>query len=235
MIGLLRALPLLLEGRALDTAKALEVGIVDEVVSADQLLTRSSAWLLAAGASDAIQPWDRKGFKRPGGGPQTASGRQLFMVSVAAARAKTAGLYPASTEILSSLHDGCNVDIDTGLRIEGRNFAKLAVSPQAQNMIRTLFYGIGDANRLAGRPASLPRQSFKRVGVLGAGMMGQGIAHVAARSGIEVVLLDASLQVAEAGRGRALAPFERQVAQGCFSAEEFKRIADRIIPTSDYA
>jgi len=234
MIGLQRALPLLLEGRTLDVAKALELGIVDEVVPADQLLSRARQWLLAAGATDAVQPWDRKGFKMPGGGPQTANGRQLFMVTVGGVRAKTAGLYPAPTEILSCLHDGCNVDIDAGLKIEGRRLAKLAISPTAQNMIRTLFYAIGDANRLATRPAGVQRQTFTRLGILGAGMMGHGIAHVAAKSGLDVVLLDTSREAAEAGRTKALAPLERQVAQGRMAAGELERIAGRIKATANF-
>ena len=235
MIGLQRALPLLLEGRTLDVATALELGLVDEVVPADQLLVRARQWLLAASPADAVQPWDRKGFKIPGGGPQTAGGRQMFMVAVGGLRAKTAGLYPAPTEILTCLHDGCNVDIDAGLKIEGRRFAKLAISPTAQNMIRTLFYAIGDANRLASRPAGVQRQKFARVGVLGAGMMGHGIAHVAAKSGLEVVLLDASAEAAEAGRAKALAPFDRQVKQGRMAPEEFERIAGRVKATSNFA
>jgi 3-hydroxyacyl-CoA dehydrogenase/enoyl-CoA hydratase/3-hydroxybutyryl-CoA epimerase len=197
MVGLKNALPMLMEGRKVGVAKAKEMGLVDEVVSADALMSRAKQWLLTDGAANVVKPWDKKGFRLPGGNVQSPPSWQLFMGAAAALRGKTAGLYPASAAIMESVYDGCHVDIDTGLKIENRQFARLAVSPQAQNMIRTLFYAIGDANKLIGRPKAVPVQTYRKIGVLGAGMMGAGIAHVSAEAGLDVILIDQSQEAAE--------------------------------------
>src|SRR5882724_13578183 len=200
MIGLKNALPMLMEGRKVGVAKAREMGLVDEVVPADGLMARARQWLLADGAANVVKSWDEKGFRLPGGNVQSPPSWQLFLGVGAALRGKTAGLYPAPAAILESVYDGCHVDIDTGLKIENRQFARLAVSPRAQNMIRTLFYAIGDANKLIGRPDAVPDKAYRKIGVLGAGMMGAGIAHVSAEAGLDVILIDQSQAAAERAR-----------------------------------
>jgi 3-hydroxyacyl-CoA dehydrogenase/enoyl-CoA hydratase/3-hydroxybutyryl-CoA epimerase len=234
MIGLKAALPMLVEGRKVGVTKARELGLVDEVVAAGELMSRAQQWLLADGAAHVVKPWDKKGFRLPGGIVQSPPSWQLFMGAAAALRSKSAGLYPAPTAIMESVYDGCHVDIDTGLKIENRQFARLAVSPQAQNMIRTLFYAIGDANKLIGRPASVPAQAYRKIGVLGAGMMGAGIAHVSAEAGLEVILIDQSQEAADKGKTYSAKLLDKQVQQGRLTAEKRDGILARITPTTSY-
>ncbi len=234
MIGLKNALPMLMEGRKVGVAKAKEMGLVDEVVPADGLMARARQWLLTDGAANIVKPWDKKGFRLPGGNVQSPPSWQLFMGAAAAVRGKTAGLYPAPAAIMESVYDGCHVDIDTGLKIENRQFARLAVSPQAQNMIRTLFYAIGDANKLIGRPGAVPVQAYRKVGVLGAGMMGAGIAHVSAEAGLDVILIDQSLEAAKKGKSYSAKLLEKQVQQGRLTADKRDAILATITPTTGY-
>jgi 3-hydroxyacyl-CoA dehydrogenase / enoyl-CoA hydratase / 3-hydroxybutyryl-CoA epimerase len=235
MIGIKKALPYLLEGRKASPAAALEAGIVDEVVPAGELMARAKAWLRAAGPEDAIKAWDRKDFRFPGGAPQTPGSIMLFFGASASLLGKTQGTQPAPEAILACVYDGCQVDLDTGLKIEQRQFAKLACSPATKNQIRTLFYDLGEANRLAGRPKDVPRRKFTRVGVLGAGMMGAGLAHVASLAGLQVVLLDVSQASAEKGKAYGASILDAQLAKGRTTAEQRNAVLARVTPTTDYA
>lgn len=235
LIGIKAALPYLLEGRKVAPAAALAAGFVDEVVPADQLLEKARAWLRAADASAATKPWDAKGFKFPGGAPQTAGPTQIFFGVGGGLMAKTQGLYPAPEAILACVYDGCQVDIDTGLRIEQRQFARLATSQATKNMIRTLFYAMGEANRLADRPKDVPRRAFTRVAVLGAGMMGAGLAYVSAQAGLDVVLLDTSQEAAEKGKAYGAKLMDAQVAKGRLAPEKREATLARVHCTTDYA
>ncbi|MCK1394378.1 3-hydroxyacyl-CoA dehydrogenase NAD-binding domain-containing protein [Bradyrhizobium sp. 1] len=235
MIGIKKALPYLLEGRKADPAKAFEAGIVDAVVPSSELLSRARAWLLSAPAEAAIKPWDRKDFRFPGGSPQSPGPIQIFFGASGALLAKTQGNYPAQEAILACVYDGCQVDIDSGLKIEQRQFARLAISQSTKNMIRVLFYDMNDANRLAGRPKDVPKRSFKKVAILGAGMMGAGLAHVASTAGLEVVLLDVSGDAAEKGKAYGAAILEGQVARGRIDESVRDATLGRVIPTTNYS
>ncbi len=235
MIGIKNALPYLLEGRKVAPAAALAAGIVDEVVPSDQLLARARAWLLEQGPQAAIKPWDAKGFKFPGGAPQTPGPTQLFFGVGGGLLAKTQGIYPAPEAILACVYDGCQVDLDTGLKIEQRQFAVLATSQATKNMIRTLFYAMGEANRLADRPKDVPPRKYQRVAVLGAGMMGAGLAYVSAQAGLDVVLLDVSLDSAEKGKAYGAKLLDAQVAKGRMEAAQRDAILARVHATTDYA
>ena len=236
MIGIKNALPYLLEGRKVNPAAALAAGIVDEVVPAEQLLARARAWLLSDEAQAAtVKPWDRKDFRFPGGTPQTPGPTQLFFGASAALLARTQGVYPAPEAILACVYDGCQVDLDTGLKIEQRQFARLATSAATKNMIRTLFYAMGEANRLADRPRDVAPRRYDRVGILGAGMMGAGLAYVCAQAGLDVVLLDVSVEAAEKGKSYGAKLLDAQVAKGRLDPARREAVLARVHPTTDYA
>jgi len=235
MIGIKNALPYLLEGRKVAPAKALEAGLVDEVVPAAELIARAKVWLLTNGAQATVKPWDAKGFKFPGGTPQAQGPMMMFFGASAQLLGKTQGLYPAPEAILACVYDGCQVDIDTGLKIEQRQFARLATSLETKNMIRTLFYSMGDANRLADRPKDISKREFKRIGVLGAGMMGAGLAHVAALAGLEVTLIDVSLEAAQKAKAGIQKQLDAQVEKGRTTPGKRDQVLALIQPSDDYA
>jgi 3-hydroxyacyl-CoA dehydrogenase/enoyl-CoA hydratase/3-hydroxybutyryl-CoA epimerase len=234
MIGIRAALPLLLEGRKLDPAKALAAGLVDQLVPADRLLEAARAWLLTEGPQNAVQPWDRKGFKIPDGGVFSPKGSETFVAGNALLHEKTWGNYPAPRNIASCVYEGLITDLDTGLKIESRYFVNCALSGEARNMIRSLFFSIGEANKLAARPKDVPQQSYHRIGVLGAGMMGAGIAAVSAEAGLEVVLLDASLAQAEQGKAQVRAALERRVQQRRLGEDQRDAVLARIHPGASF-
>nr|WP_199899303.1 3-hydroxyacyl-CoA dehydrogenase NAD-binding domain-containing protein [Sneathiella glossodoripedis] len=235
LIGIQAALPILLEGTHMSPEKALKLGAVDALVPAEKLLSSARDWLLSAKPEDAIQPWDLKKFKIPGGAPMSPSGMMTFTAGNAMLREKTQGNYPAALNIMSCVYEGCCVDIDNGLKIETRYFVKTCSSPEAKNMIRSLFFGIGAANKLASRPKNIPTQKYGKVGVLGAGMMGAGIAYATAMAGIEVVLIDQDMTAAEKGKSYSQNLLEKAVKRKRMSAEKAADILGLITPTTDYA
>jgi 3-hydroxyacyl-CoA dehydrogenase / enoyl-CoA hydratase / 3-hydroxybutyryl-CoA epimerase len=235
MLGALEALPLLLEGTSLSPAQALARGLVDEVAPAAELVARAKDWIRTAPAEALVKPWDKPGFVVPGADPRILAGVHAFSAANAMQRAKTYGNYPALDAIQSVVYRGMLVPLDTGLRIEAKAFAKLALDPRARNMVRTQFINLQRANRLARRPAAVVRKRFSRIGVIGAGLMGSGIAHVAARAGIHVGLLD----VNEDAAGRGLDHIRRQqqaaVERGRTEEAEARAVVERVQPTADYA
>jgi 3-hydroxyacyl-CoA dehydrogenase/enoyl-CoA hydratase/3-hydroxybutyryl-CoA epimerase len=241
LIGMQAAAPLLMEGKRITAGEALKIGMIHAVVSVGEERQSARKWLLDAIASGSkpLQPWDMKGFKIPGGGPGTPHGMQIFMAANAMLREKTFDNYPAPKHILSCIYEGLATDFDTGLAIEARYFTNLVVSPVSKNMIRSLFFGMQDANKLASRPASLTnpvvQQEYTKVGMLGAGMMGAGIAMSTAAAGIAVVLLDTTQEAAEKGKAYAAKQWGKQVAKGRLTQEAMDALLARIHPTADYA
>jgi 3-hydroxyacyl-CoA dehydrogenase/enoyl-CoA hydratase/3-hydroxybutyryl-CoA epimerase len=189
LIGVSESLPLILQAKNVNSAKALELGIVNELAPADKVLERAKAWVLETG--DPIQPWDKKGYRLPGGaGAMTPKNAQNYMVGTSLLAAKTQHNYPAPIAAMSAIYEGCITPIDMGLNIESQYFATLLAGPVARNMMRTLFVNKGAADKLVRRPTGVEKSQVKKLGLLGAGMMGAGIAYVSAKAGIQVVLLD---------------------------------------------
>ncbi len=234
LIGIREALPLMLEGRHVTPEKAQALGIVDAVVSAGHLLARARQWLLESPA--AVPPWDVKGFRVPGGaGAMHPGAVQTFMAGTALTAKATNRNYPAPIAILSAVYEGTIVPFDTGLAIELRYFASLAATPVARNMVRTLFVNKGEADKLVRRPPAEPPAKVAKLGILGAGMMGAGIAYVSARAGMEVVLLDTEQSSAEKGKGYSAKLVARGIERGRISTDKGEALLARITPTTDYA
>ena len=234
LIGMQQALPLMLEGRELAPKAALNMGLVDEVVPADELLAAAKAWILGDGQKNFVQPWDKKGFKIPGGGVQTPMGQQAFAAGNAMLHQRTYGNYPAQQNIMSCVYEGCQVDIDTGLAIEIRYLIATATTPEARNMIR-LFFAITEAGKGASRPKDVAAAKFGKVGILGAGMMGAGIAYVTAMAGLEVVLLDMRQDNADKGKAHAEELLQKRVSRRRMDKDAAAAILERIHPTADFA
>jgi 3-hydroxyacyl-CoA dehydrogenase/enoyl-CoA hydratase/3-hydroxybutyryl-CoA epimerase len=234
LIGIQKSLQLLVEGKRLKAADALKLGILDAVVAAGTEVQAAREWLLAQ-TEKKQQLWDIKGYKIPGGAVSSPAVQQVFMASNAMLRAKTFGNYPAPANILSCVYEGLITDIDTGLQTEARYFVETVMSPEAKNMIRTLFFSMGEANKLAGRPAGVPQQKYSKIGVLGAGMMGAGVAYVAAKAGLQVVLIDTAQAAAEKGKAYSQALVAKQVERGQLAQDKAEALLARITATTDYA
>ena len=233
LIGIAAAARLLTDGSPLAPAEALKLGLVHELAPPAEVVSRARAWL--ATSPEPVAPWDRKGFRIPGGaGLMNPAIAQTFSVGTALVTKLTQRNYPAPGEILSALYEGTTVPFDTALRVESKHFARLLTGPVARNLMRTMFVNKGELDKLSRRPAGVPRSPAPRLGVLGAGMMGAGIAHVAARAGLEVVLLDATPEQAARGRAHAEKELAREVERGRRSAESAAAALGRIEATADY-
>ncbi len=233
MMGAMAASPLLLEGKMLAPAKSKAAGVIDEVVPADELIARAKDWVLNATDKDIVKPWDAKGYKMPGGAPYHPAGYMTFVGASAMVHAKTQGVYPAAKALLAAVYEGALVDFDTALRIEARWFTKVLMNPSSSAMIRSLFINKQALEKGAVRP-DVPDQSVKKLGILGAGMMGAGIAYVAARAGIQVVLIDQTLEAAEKGKAHVEDILNKGMQRKKITAEKAQEIAGRVLPTTDY-
>lgn len=235
LLGLAAALPYLTEGTRVTPDKALAAGMIHATVdSIDELVPNAKAWILAQEdvQAAATQPWDTKGYKVPGGGISSPGVAQLVMVAPAMLFSKTRGLLPAPAQILDCAVEALRLDLDTALTVESRGLAKLVVTPQAKNMISTFFFWLNKINGGASRPKGVEKRLTQKVGVLGAGMMGQGIAYSSAMAGIEVILKDISLEAAEKGKAYTHNLLAKRVAKGRMTEEAMQTILDRITPTA---
>ncbi len=234
LIGAEAALRIMLDGKPVAPADALKLGIVHELVPAADVVARARAWLL--GTPTATQPWDVKGGGKVPGGRNLADPAiaTLFMLGVPAATRSTLRNYPAPAAIMASVYEGLPLPIDRGLAIERRKFALLAAGPEARNLIRTMFINKGKADKLARRPSGIAQKPVRRLAVLGAGMMGCGLAHVAARAGMQVAVLDTTQALAERAREHAQRTMEKDQQAGRITAEQASEVLARISATTEY-
>ncbi len=234
MIGVQAALDLLLTGRSLAPAEALKAKVVDEVVPASDVVAAAKAWL--ASDPSPIRKWDVKGYAAPEQRmmiiPEVALG---FSVGVAQVADKAGYNMPAAPAILSAVFEGIQLPFDKALSVESKYFAKLLTDPIARNIIRTTFISKQAAEKGARRPAGVPKTTFTKIGVLGAGLMGAGIALVSAQAGIDVVLIDRDVATADKGKGYSEKAFGKQVAKGLMTQNKADAILARITPTDDFA
>jgi 3-hydroxyacyl-CoA dehydrogenase/enoyl-CoA hydratase/3-hydroxybutyryl-CoA epimerase len=233
LIGAAAALPLILQGSSLDPQKALAAKIVHKVVPADQLITEAKRWIKET--PDPVQPWDKKGFEVPGGLPNDKGASTVFTMGNAMLRKQSFANYPAQRFIMSCVYEGLIVPIDAGLRIEARYFTKLLGMPESKGMIRSLFLSMQDLGKGVRRPAGVPEAAVKKLGVLGAGMMGAGIAYVSAQAGMEVVLLDRAIEDAEKGKAYSTKLLDEAIAKGRSTDAKKAEHLGRIKTTVDYA
>ncbi len=233
MVGAVAASPVLLEGRMLEPVKAKQASLVDEVVPGDQLFSRAKEWVLSATETDIVKPWDQKGWKMPGGAPYHPAGFMTFVGASAMVNGRTQGVYPAAKALLSAIYEGALVPFDTALRIEARWFTSVLMEPSSSAMIRSLFLNKQALEKGANRPEA-PDQRVKKLGILGAGMMGAGIAYVSARAGIEVILIDQSQGAADKGKGYSESLLDKGVQRRKVTPERKNEVLKRITTTTDY-
>lgn len=238
MLGLQNALmQVLLQGQRHRVTKAKEIGLIDEVVATvEELVPAAKAWIAAN--PDAAQPWDKKGFRIPGGTPSTPAFAANLPAFPANLRKQIKGTnMPAPRAIMAAAVEGSQVDIDNALTIEGRYFTSLLTGPVAKNMIQAFFFDLNHINGGGSRPsvADVPKREIKKIGVIGAGMMGAGIAYVSAKAGYEVVLKDVELANAVKGKGYAEAIEAKALSRGKTTQEKSDALLARITPSADAA
>ncbi|TPL58714.1 3-hydroxyacyl-CoA dehydrogenase [Mesorhizobium sp. B2-4-2] len=228
-----QALQMLTSGQNLSPQKAKSMGLIHEIAEPAKLVETAKAMI--RNGLKPVAPWDEKGFKLPGGPVYSAAGANLWPPAIAILRRETYGNYPAAAAILKCVYEGLLVPFDTALRIEQRYFTEIMQTKEAAAMIRSLFVSLQELNKGARRPAGVPETRFKKIGILGAGFMGAGIAYVTAKAGIPVVLLDRDMESAEKGKAHSDGLISDQVKKGRAKPEDKDRLLSLITPTSDYA
>jgi 3-hydroxyacyl-CoA dehydrogenase/enoyl-CoA hydratase/3-hydroxybutyryl-CoA epimerase len=226
------ALQFLLKGDQLKTDRAKAMKLIDAVVPADQLVSAAKEWIKAGGKG--VKPWDEKGFKLPGGPVYSKAGMMTFPPANAIYRRETYDNYPAARAILQVVYEGLQLPMDTALKVESRWFAHILRSKEAAAMIRSLFVSMQDLNKGARRPAGVAPSSLKKVGIVGAGFMGAGIAQVSAAAGLNVVLIDRDQETADKGKAGLHKSLSDRVMKGRMKGAERDAILEKITPTPDY-
>ncbi len=231
-LGAMGASPLLLEGKLNDPKKAKAAGVVDEVVPAGELIAKAKEWVLSG--PTIVKPWDEKGYKMPGGAPYHPAGFMTFVGASAMVHGKTQGAFPAAKALLSAVYEGALVPFDTALKIEARWFVNVLMNPSSSAMIRSLFINKEALEKGANRPDA-PDQKVRKLGVMGAGMMGAGITLVSAMAGIEVVLIDQKQEAADRGKSYTADYMDKGIKRGKGTPEKKNQILSLITATTDYA
>ncbi len=237
MLGIQNAfVSVLSQGTRFKPAKAKEIGLVDEVLpTVEELVPAAKAWIKANPDSHE-QPWDKKGYKMPGGTPASPSLASILPSFPALLRKQLKGApMPAPKAILAAAVEGAQVDLDTATRIESRYFAQLVTGQVAKNMIQAFFFDLQAINSGKSRPDGIGKMPIHKIGVLGAGMMGAGIAYVSAKAGFDVVLKDVTLEAAEKGKGYSEKLEAKALERGRTTQEKSDALLARITPTGDPA
>lgn len=232
LMGIQTALMYLLQGKEARPPQALKDGLIDDLAETpEELIEKAKAWIKAN--PDPVQPWDNKKHKIPGGGIWSPNGVQTLAGAAGNVSKMTHGNYPAQQHILKVVHDGLQVKIDRALEIEARYFTKLVGSKEAKNMIRTGFMEMQKAKKGVARPRTEPKYEIKKLGILGAGMMGAGIAYVSAKAGMEVVLKDISVENAEKGKAYSTKLLDKAISRGRSTEAKKEALLSRITATDD--
>ncbi len=233
LIGAQDALQMMLQGRTYDPIRAKGMKLIHALAdTVEEMIAAAKTWINDGGK--AIAPWDMDGFRIPGGLVYSKAGVMMWAAGNAIYRRETYDNYPAARAIMSCVYEGLQVPIDVGLRIEARYFTSLMRGDVARNMIKTLFLSMQELNKGARRPADVPEYKVRKLGILGAGMMGAGVAYVSARAGMEVVLLDQSKESADRGKAYSEGLLDKAISRGRSTEEKKQALLDNITPTDDY-
>ena len=234
LVGMQQALMICAEGNDIAPAKALAMGLVTGLAKdRDDLMAQARQWIVAH--PRAAQPWDQPKFKIPGGDSRSPAIVQMLAIGPSIAAAKSWGNYPAVTHIMSSIFEGCLLDFDAACVVESRYFAACVLSQESKNIIHTLWYQLNAIKKGASRPAGVAPQQVRKLGVLGAGMMGGGIAYVSAKAGIDVVLLDTTQALADKGKAYSQGLLDKAVKKGRSTPEKRDALLARITAGTDFA
>jgi 3-hydroxyacyl-CoA dehydrogenase/enoyl-CoA hydratase/3-hydroxybutyryl-CoA epimerase len=227
------ALQMLFKGDQIRALMARNMGLAHQVVGRDSIVSAAKEWIRNGGS--AVAPWDQKGYRLPSNKVYSAAGMQIWPPANAIYRRETQDNYPAAYAILEAVYQGLQLPMDLALRVESRWFAKILRSKEAAAMIRTLFVSMGELNKGARRPKDVPASTLKKIGVVGAGFMGAGIAYVTANAGLDVVLVDRDQDAAEKGKAYSHKLMSDQIMKGRAKTADRDALLARITPSADYA
>ncbi|MBV9518708.1 MAG: enoyl-CoA hydratase/isomerase family protein, partial [Hyphomicrobiales bacterium] len=227
------ALQMMFKGEQIRPQAAKGMGLVQALAKREDVVSAAKKWISDGGKG--VQPWDDPKFRLPSGKVYSPAGMQIWPPANAIYRRETNDNYPAAKALLQSVFEGLQLPMDLALKVESRYFAHILRSKEAAAMIRTLFLSMGELNKGARRPASVPPISLKTIGVVGAGFMGAGIAYVSALAGLEVVLLDRTIEEAEKGKAHSHKLMTDQVMKGRAKTADRDALLARIAPSADYA
>lgn len=234
IVGIQESLQMMTTGAELRVDKAVKKGIIhDTAETIDDLIEKSRAWCVAN--PKVQQPWDVKGFKFPGGDSKHPAVAQVWAIAPSMANQKAFGNYPALNHIASCVFEGGITDIDTGLKVESRYFAACVLSQESKNMMNTLWFQLNAIKKGQSRPSAPAKSQVKKVGILGAGMMGAGIAYSSAKVGIEVVLIDSTQESADKGKAYSANLLDKAISKKRSSTEKKEALLNLITPTTDYS
>jgi len=241
LLGIQGAMPYLVQGKAFTSEQGVKIGLVHALVDDENTLVEQAIQWIKSNQSEELvaginaQPWDIKGYKIPGGTPSDKQIANILPITPAIIRNSTKGTLPAPDLIFATMVEGAQVDFDGAARIESRYFTELTVGQISKNIINTFWYNLNEIKAGGNRPDNVEKSKFSKIGVLGAGMMGAGIAYIAAIKGISVVLKDINLENAEKGKDYSRKILAKQIARGRMTEEKSDAILALITPSAEVA